>query len=59
MGEERVCIVSWWGTWRERNNWEDLSIDGYIILVRISRRWDEGIWTELGWPGIEIGGGPF
>ena len=28
-----------------------------IILRRISRRGDLGIWTELGWPRIETGGG--
>jgi hypothetical protein len=28
-----------------------------IILGRISRRWDVGMWTGLGWPRIEIGGG--
>jgi len=34
-----------------------LGIDGWIILGWISRRWDVGIWTGLGWPGIETGGG--
>jgi len=28
-----------------------------IILERISRRWDVGIWTGLGCPRIETGGG--
>jgi len=32
-------------------------IDGWIILGWISRRWDVGIWTGLGWPRIETGGG--
>jgi len=27
------------------------------MLGWISRRWDVGIWTGLGWPRIEIGGG--
>ena len=40
-----------------RNHWGDLGIDGRIILERISRRWDVGIWTGLGWPRIETGGG--
>ena len=30
---------------------------GWIILGWISRRWDVGIWTGLGGPRIEIGGG--
>ena len=29
---------------------------GLIILRWISRRWDVGIWTGLGWPRIETGG---
>jgi hypothetical protein len=31
---------------------------GWIILGWISRRWDVGMWTGLGWPRIEtVGGG--
>ena len=40
-----------------RNYWGDLGIDGWIILGWISRTWDVGIWTGLGWPRIETGGG--
>jgi len=50
MGEERVCIGVWWVNRRERDNWEDLGVDEWIILGRISRRWDVGIWTGLGCP---------
>ena len=57
MGEERGCIGSWWGNRRERDHWGDLGIDGYIILGWISRRWNVGIWTGMGWPRIETGGG--
>ena len=39
------------------NHWGDLGVDGWIILGIISRRWDVGIWTGLGWPRIETGGG--
>jgi len=35
----------------------DLGVDGWIILGWNSRRWDVGIWTGLGWPRIETGGG--
>jgi len=31
-----------------RNHWEDLGVDGWIALGRISRRWDVGIWIGLG-----------
>jgi len=34
-----------------------LGVDGWIILGWISRRWDVGIWTELGWLRIGTGGG--
>ena len=57
MGEERGCIGSWWGNRREGDHWGDLGVDGWIILGWISRRWDVGIRTELGWPRIETGGG--
>ena len=39
------------------DHWGDLGVDGWIILGWISRRWDMGIWTGLGWPRIETGGG--
>ena len=57
MGEERGCIGSWWENQREGDHWGDLGIDGQIILKWISRRWDVCIWTGLGRPGIETGGG--
>jgi len=57
MGKERGCIGSWWGNRREGGHWGDRGIDGWIILGWLSRRWDVGIWTGLGWPRIETGGG--
>jgi len=48
---------SWWGNRGERDHWEDLGVDGWLILGWISRRWDVGIWTGLGWTMIETGGG--
>jgi len=42
---------------RERDHLGDLGVDGWIIFGWISRRWDVGIWTGLGWPRIETGGG--
>ena len=46
-----------WGNRRERDHWGDLGVDEWIILGWISRRWDMGLWTGLGWPRIETGGG--
>ena len=39
------------------DHWGDLGVDGWIKLGWNSRRWDVGIWTGLGWPRIETGGG--
>ena len=41
----------------ERDHWEDLGVDEWIILGSISSWWDVGIWTGLGWSRIETGGG--
>jgi len=57
MGEERWVYRVLVGKPEGRNHWGDLDIDGWIMLGWISRRWDVGIWTGLGWPRIETGGG--
>ena len=41
------CRGSRWGNRREGDHWGDLGVDGRIILGRISRRWDVGIWTAV------------
>jgi len=51
------CRGSWWGSRKEGDHWGDLGADGWIILGWIFRRRDVGIWTGLGWPRIETGGG--
>jgi hypothetical protein len=56
MGEKRECIGFLWGNRRKGDHWGDLSVDGWIILGWISRRWDVGMWTGLGWPRIGTGG---
>jgi len=52
-GVYRVLV----GKPEERDHWGDLGVDGCVILGWISRRWDVGIWTGLGWPRIETVGG--
>jgi len=44
------CKGSWWGN-RRGDHWGDVGVGEWIILGWISRRWDVGIWTGLGWPG--------
>ena len=57
MGEERGLYRVLLGNRREGDQWGDLGVDGWIILGWISKRWDVGMWTGLGWPRIETGGG--
>ena len=52
-----VGHVARMGEEREKGHWGDLGVDGWIILGWISRRLDVGVWTGLGWPRIETGGG--
>jgi len=51
MGEESVVCRVLVGKPEGRNHWGYLGVDGWIILGWVSRRWDVGIWTGLGWPG--------
>jgi hypothetical protein len=49
-----VCTVSV-GNLRERDHWGDPGVDGRIMLRWIFRKWHVGVWTGLGWLGIETG----
>jgi len=51
------CVGSWWGNRREGDRWGDLGVNEWITLGWISRRWDVGVWTGLGWSRIETCGG--
>ena len=57
MGEERVVYRVLLGKPEGKRPLGDLGVDGWIILGWISRRWDVGMWTGLGWRRIETGGG--
>jgi len=57
VGEEKGVYRVLLGKPEGGDYWGDLGVDGWIILGRISRRWDVGIWTGLGWPRIGTGGG--
>ena len=45
------------GTWNVRSLYRAGSLKVAARELVISRRWDVGMWTGLGWPRIETGGG--
>jgi len=47
----------WWGNLRERDHLGDPGVDGRIILRRIFRKWNVGVWTGSSWLRIGTGGG--
>ena len=57
MWDEERCIEFRWGNLRERDHFEDPSVDGRIILRWIFRKWDMGAWTGSIWLRIGTGGG--
>jgi len=57
MGEERGVFRVLMGKLEGRNHWEDLGVDGWIMLGWIFRRWDVRMWTGFGWPRKGTGGG--
>jgi hypothetical protein len=42
---------------KERDHRGDPGVDGRIILRRMNRKGDVGVWTGLRWLRIETGGG--
>jgi hypothetical protein len=53
MGRGEACVGFWWGNLRERDHCGDQDIDGRIILRRILKKQDVGIWTGMSWLRIE------
>jgi hypothetical protein len=56
MGRRGTLINYWWVSQRERDNYEDQDVGGWIILGWILERWDGVLWTGLVWLRIGIGG---
>jgi hypothetical protein len=57
MGTGEACTGFWWENLRERDYVVETGVDGRIILRRIFRKWDVGLWIGLSWMRIETGGG--
>jgi hypothetical protein len=57
MGEGRGVYRVLVENLRERDRLVNPGVDGRIILRRIFRKWDVGVWTGLRWLRIETGGG--
>jgi hypothetical protein len=49
LGRGNVHTGFWWGNLRERNQFEDVGVDGKIILNGIFKKWDGEAWTGLVW----------
>ena len=47
IGRRELHTGFWWGNLRERDHWEDLGIDGRIILTFIFKKWAGGIWINI------------
>jgi len=58
-GERRGVYRVRWGNLRERDHLGDPGVDGRIILRRIFRKWDVGVWTGSSWLRIGTVGGHF
>jgi hypothetical protein len=56
-GREEACTGFWWGNMRERDHWGYPGVDRRIILRRIFRKWDVGVWIGLRWLRIQADGG--
>jgi hypothetical protein len=57
MGRGEACTGFRWGKLRERDHRGDPGVDGRIILKRIFKKYDVGVWTGFNWLRIETCGG--
>jgi hypothetical protein len=57
MGDRRGAAGFWWGDLRERDDLEDLGINGKATLKLIFMEWDGETWNGLIWLRIGTGGG--
>ena len=55
--EEEEHARFWWKHLRERDNFEDIDVNGRIILKRALKNSDGKAWSEFIWLRIGTGGG--
>jgi hypothetical protein len=55
--QERCIQGLWWGDLREKDDMEDLRMDGRIELKLMFKKWDGESRTALTWLRIGTGGG--
>jgi hypothetical protein len=53
----KTCTGFWWEDLKERDHFVDPGVNGRIILRRIFRKWDVGVWTGFSRLIIETVGG--
>jgi hypothetical protein len=56
MGERKGLSRFWWGNLKKRDHLGDPGVDGRIILTRIFKKWDVGMWIGSSWLRIGTGG---
>ena len=50
-GDRRSHRGFWWVDLMERDHFEDLGVEGRIILEWTLKKWNGEAWTGLLWPG--------
>jgi hypothetical protein len=47
--EERNLYRFLWRSLKERDHWEDIGVDGVVMLKRVLQKWDDRSWAGFMW----------